>query len=108
MAQSNRIENAVRKEGDHISFKFSICQVTQLTNGDYNLTHRYDPKIVGLNTKNAKIHQLKTWLDTTFPISAGLPTRSDEMVGAAARIFDSSCKDDFIKLVQWLADTRDN
>jgi hypothetical protein len=108
MEPTNRIENAVRKDGDQITMNISVGQVSQLPNGDYYLVHRYDAEIIGLKTKNAKIRQLKTWVDTTFPTSAGLPTRSDEMVGAAARIFESASKDDLIKLVEWLADTRDN
>lgn len=108
MEPLNRIKNAIRKDGDQITMNINVNQVSQLPNGDYNLIHQYDSEYVGLKTKNAKIHQLKTWVDTTFPTSAGLPTRSDEMVGAAARIFHSASKDDLIKLVEWLADTRDN
>lgn len=108
MDPTSRIEGAIRKDGDKITMNINTGQVTQLTNGDYNLIHQYDSELVSLKTKNAKLIQLKTWLDTTFPISAGLPTRSDEMVGAAARIFQSACKDDLIKLVEWLSDPTDN
>lgn len=108
MEPVNRIENAIRKDGDQITMNINVNQVSQLPNGDYNLIHQYDSEFVGQKIQNAKIRQLKTWVDTTFLIAAGLPTRSDEMVGAAARIFESTSKDDFIKLVEWLADTRDN
>ena len=108
MDPTTRIECAIRKDGNLITMNINTSQVSLLPNGDYNLIHQYDSELVGFNTKNAKLIQLKTWLDTTFPTSAGLPTRSDEMVGAAARIFQSASKDDLKALVEWLSDPTDN
>lgn len=105
MSGKTSIMNAVRKEGSKVNINLDL---DGFPNGDYDLYHKYDPELVGKRVKEAKLAQLDLWLSVTLPSSVGLPTESEEMIGSAARIFKSENKEDLIKLVKWLSDTKDN
>ena len=102
-----KISDALRKEGAQVTM--NIGDVSNLMNGDYDLVHKYEPEIAALRIKQAKMEQLATWLNNTFPRFGAAPAvASTDIIGSAARIFNSGQKEDFMRLVEWLNDPADN
>ena len=93
--------NIIRKDDNNISFNLNLK-----TNGNYNIIHQYDSNYVGLQVKNAKLKQLKTWMNATF--TYGKPPNGENNINKAYQLYDSKYKDLMIELLDWLDDVRDN
>lgn len=97
-------QSVIRKEGDNISFPNGFPDLQ--TNGDYHVIHAYDEQLSSSRVMDAKIQQLNTWLNFTFP--QALPPAGNNIINKAASIYTSDQRQNIIDLVNWLVDPRDN
>lgn len=97
--------NVIRKDGDIISTKLDLSKMK--VNGDYHVIHSYDPKYVANRVMKEKLQQLDMWVNQTFNC-AGEPPVADDNINKAFKLCNSDNKQDFIDIVNWLMDTKDN
>ena len=97
-------QSVIRKDGDNISFPNGFPDLQ--TNGDYHVIHAYDEQLTSSRVMNAKVRQLHTWLNFTFPQAT--PPQGDNNVNKAAAIYTSDQRENIIDLVNWILDPIDN
>ena len=104
MDTNTYFKDYIRKDDDKISFPKGFPDLK--VNGNYHIIHRYDNSINKDRILNDKLNQLNMWLKQTFPVE--LPPQSENNVYFASKIFNSENKNDFIKIIDWLLDPKDN